>query len=151
MILYALVCEFEHQFEAWFSSSSGFDEQKNCGQIICPHCGTTEVEKAIMAPSINTRRAVAPQNFEQLKALAEASHTLCQHIETNCDYVGTDLPEIARDMHSGRTQSRPIYGEASREEVKALIEDGVSIMPVPKRISLKNTPHTTHKPVSKLN
>ena len=44
---------------------------------------------------------------------------------------GSAFPEEARKMHEGAVEQRAIRGEASAAEVRALIEDGVEIMPVP--------------------
>jgi hypothetical protein len=52
MIRYALLCEAGHEFESWFSNSSGFEEQAKRGFVSCPDCGSVRVERAIMAPNV---------------------------------------------------------------------------------------------------
>ncbi len=52
MIRYALLCHKDHAFEAWFRDSQSFDAQNEAGEVGCPHCGTAEVRKALMAPAI---------------------------------------------------------------------------------------------------
>ena len=52
MIRYALNCGQGHSFESWFASSSAFDKQAKRGLVTCPICGSTKVEKAIMAPHL---------------------------------------------------------------------------------------------------
>ncbi|MDQ8732062.1 DUF1178 family protein [Bradyrhizobium sp. LHD-71] len=56
---------------------------------------------------------------------------LRDHIKANADNVGDQFPEQARKMHYGEIEHRPIYGDASPSEAKALIEEGVEVMPLP--------------------
>jgi hypothetical protein len=127
MIKYALKCEAGHDFEGWFSSSDGFDEQAAQNLIECPLCGTPSVSKAIMAPQVRTSEKAE----ETRKAVAEAMYKLRKHVESTHDYVGSDFASEARDMHDGLTVERPIYGEATPDEVKALVDDGVPVAALP--------------------
>ncbi len=127
MIKYALKCEAGHDFEGWFSSSDGFDEQSAQNLIECPMCGTSRVGKAIMAPQVRTSEKAE----ETRKAVAEAIYKLRKHVESTHDYVGPEFASEARDMHEGLTPERPIYGEATPDEVKALVDDGVPVAALP--------------------
>jgi hypothetical protein len=133
MIRYALKCIVEHEFEAWFSSSDGFDEQVSKGLVECPMCGSKAVSKAIMAPMVRTAKGrEAPQSLaEAQKAVAEALHRLRRHVESTHDYVGNGFATEARDIHEGLAPERPIYGEATPDEVRGLVEDGVPVAAVP--------------------
>jgi hypothetical protein len=130
MIRYALKCPHAHEFEAWFSSSSGFEDQQTRGLIECPMCGATDVEKAIMAPSVRTTKGKDPV-AEAHRVMAEAAYQMRQHVEKNFDYVGDGFAKEARDIHEGYSKDRPIYGEATLQDVKSLIEDGVPVAPLP--------------------
>ncbi|OIQ43753.1 MAG: hypothetical protein BM558_10585 [Roseobacter sp. MedPE-SW] len=174
MINYSLKCAQGHSFDSWFQSASAFDKLSAAGMVVCAFCGSTEVEKAIMAPRVRTgRKAVsgigepernsseaqaapsaaastdgpvpavsadrpeggpgalsAPQSGqagEMEKALGE----LRRKVEENSDYVGRDFATEARAMHLGDAPERAIYGEAKPEEAKALIDDGVPVLPLP--------------------
>ncbi len=130
MIKYALKCEVEHDFEAWFSSSSGFDEQLAQGLVECPMCGSKRVAKAIMAPMVRTSKDIAsPASAQQ--AMAEVLFRMRKHVESTHTYVGSQFASEARDMHDGLTQERPIYGEATPDEVKALVDDGITVAALP--------------------
>ena len=152
MILYSLSCAQDHSFESWFRDSSAFDEQKARGLVSCPLCGSVEVSKAIMAPSLGrgTRRfaaesvategepvaasetpqpvALLSEKEQQLRAMLKAVR---EHVVTHSDYVGDDFAASARRMHEGDEEKRAIYGEASRDEIRALIEDEIEVMPLP--------------------
>lgn len=131
MIKYALKCEVDHDFEAWFPSSDGYDQQVRQGLVECPHCGTQNVAKAIMAPQVRTSKAAESGLAEAQKAVAEALYKLRQHVETTHDYVGKSFAAEARDIHEGLAPDRPIYGEATPQEVKSLVEEGVPVAPLP--------------------
>ena len=130
MIKYALKCEVGHDFEAWFPSSDGFDEQSRQGLIECPMCGSRQVAKAIMAPMVRTSKG-RDEGTEAQRRLAELAFKVRQHVEATHDYVGDAFAREARDIHEGLTPDRPIYGEATPAEVKSLVEDGIPVAAIP--------------------
>lgn len=134
MIRYALICDRDHEFDGWFASSDGFDTQVAAGEVLCPHCGSPHVTKALMAPNIAKGRASAADTPPQA-ALAEKMSmmmlALKKHVEENCDYVGDAFAEEARRIHYGEAEHRDIYGEATLDEARELIEEGVEVAPLP--------------------
>ncbi|MDI7775332.1 DUF1178 family protein [Asticcacaulis sp. EMRT-3] len=131
MIRYALKCDVGHEFEAWFDSSDGYDAQTAKGLVACPMCGSVMVSKAIMAPMVRTGKQADETAAKTQRAVAEAMHRLRQHVEKTHDYVGGDFASEARDIHHGLAPDRPIYGEATQDEVKSLVEEGVPVAPLP--------------------
>jgi hypothetical protein len=142
MIKFALACDNGHGFESWFPDGEAYQQQARRGLIACPECGSTRVDKAIMAPAIvgavrpeREEGAAAPVPValvdERRRALREAVRTLRREIETHTDDVGAEFPKIARAIHAGETPERAIRGQASRAEVEALIEEGVDVLPMP--------------------
>jgi hypothetical protein len=148
MIRYALNCSKGHEFEAWFRSGQTFARQAKRGEIRCPECGSPKVKKAIMAPAIGKRGAVgaaaASEAPEPPKApaaeppamhvagkLHEALQEMRRYIEKNADYVGPRFAAEARKMHSGDSEARSIYGEASEQEAEALREEGIEFGRIP--------------------
>jgi hypothetical protein len=134
LIRFSLICDQEHNFEAWFRSNDDFDRQKKRGFVDCPTCGSNKVEKALMAPAVSTGRKrekiALAMNEMQKKAMAEMK-ALSEKIRENADYVGDKFAEEARKIHFGEADARGIYGEATLDEAKSLAEDGVGFMPIP--------------------
>jgi len=130
MIKYALKCEVGHDFEAWFPSSDGFDEQSRQGLVECPMCGSRDVAKAIMAPMVRTSKGRDAAGDAQ-RRLAELAFKVRKHVEATHDYVGDAFAKEARDIHEGLTPERPIYGQATPAEVKSLVEDGIPVAAIP--------------------
>ncbi|HUN45542.1 MAG TPA: DUF1178 family protein [Stellaceae bacterium] len=126
MILYTLRCEAEHEFEAWFRDGAAYDTQAEAGEVACPHCGSTEVDKAPMAPRVARPRA-EPTPAQVRRMLQQVR----QHVEANCDYVGDKFAEEARAMHEGKTEHRGIYGEATDAEHEELAEEGIEVHRIP--------------------
>jgi hypothetical protein len=149
MIRYNLRCEQGHAFESWFQSSSAYETQEKRKLVNCPSCGSAKVERAIMAPQIVSKKAretAAPTPAASTDVTAPASTSLMMaqerelraklkelrdHIVKNADNVGERFPNEARKMHYGDIEHRPIYGEASPEEARSLIEEGVEVSPLP--------------------
>ena len=131
MIRYALVCDQAHDFDGWFASSEAFDTQVGQGQLGCPTCGSPQVRKQIMAPSVagTKKRAVAEPNVRQM--MMEAMGRVRRHVEENFDDVGDGFATEARAIHEGKAEDRGIYGQATPAEVKSLVEDGVPVAPLP--------------------
>jgi len=133
MIRYALICEHEHEFEGWFGASADFDDQQARGLLECPICGSKAVRKAIMAPAVaGTKRRSQDEPPAQAQAMMmEAMGRIRRHVEENFDDVGDAFAAEARAIHEGRSEDRGIYGQATPGEVRALVEDGVPVAPLP--------------------
>ena len=130
MIRYDLKCDKDHSFDSWFASADAFEALQKTGHLTCPECGSTKVEKSLMAPKVRSSRKAASLSkaeTEKEKALAK----IRDEVEKNSDYVGMNFAAQARAMHDGDAPARPIYGEAKLEEAKSLIEDGVPVAPLP--------------------
>lgn len=147
MIRYALQCERGHEFDSWFQSSGVYDSQRKRGLIACPVCDSTKVDKAIMAPRLarKGKSSPAPQPAPasddtspsslvmapQERELVSKMRELRDHVLKNADNVGDKFPEEARKMHYGDIEHRAIYGEATAEEARSLIDEGVEVAPLP--------------------
>jgi len=132
MIRYALACEHEHEFEGWFAASADFDEQVARGLLACPVCASKAVRKQIMSPSVSgTKKRGETGEGNGRRMMMEAMAQVRRHVEDTFDYVGDSFAREARDIHEGRSEERGIYGEATPKEVKALVEDGVPVAPLP--------------------
>jgi hypothetical protein len=157
MIRYSLICDRKHDFEIWFKNSADYDKQAKRGLVSCPACGSVQVEKALMAPSLGAgskkRQSAAPRPIEapaaaegaapaeatspvammspQEKEFRSKLKELRDHLTKNADNVGTKFPEEARKMHYGEIEHRSIYGEATPNDAKELHEEGIEFHPLP--------------------
>ena len=151
MIRYNLRCDRGHAFESWFQSSSAYESQEKRKLVSCPACGSVKVERAIMAPQVVSKKgrdsappAAAPAAATEVAAPTSTPLLMAQerelraklkelrdHIVKNADNVGERFPNEARKMHYGDIEHRPIYGEASPEEARSLIDEGVEVSPLP--------------------
>ncbi|GGD51924.1 DUF1178 family protein [Erythrobacter arachoides] len=152
MIVYDLCCAHDHRFEGWFGSSADFDSQKARGLLACPTCGSERIGKAPMAPAVGRKgnrqevRApdvhkpaatvsdtsianvpIPPQVAQAMAKLAEAQATALK----NSTWVGKEFAEQSRAMHYGERDHAAIHGQASSEDTRALLEEGVPVAPLP--------------------
>ncbi len=145
MIHYSLRCEAGHEFESWFQDSSTFDKQVKRKLVACPVCDSVKVEKAIMAPRIARKRggekraptqpnentAPTPMLMSQENELRTKLRELRDFVKSNAEDVGQRFPTEARKMHYGEIKHRPIFGEATPDDAKSLVDEGVDVMPLP--------------------
>ena len=133
MIRYALSGDHDHGFEAWFASSSDYDDQAARGLVECPFCGSTGVRKQVMAPAVAGKKKAAPApDMAKMQAMMmQAARQVRDHVEQNFDYVGDAFAREARDIHEGRSEKREIYGEATPADIKKLKDDGVPCAALP--------------------
>jgi hypothetical protein len=154
MIRYSLICDNAHEFDSWFANSGAFDDQSRVGLVLCPFCESAHVTKAIMSPRVaRTDRAMPalpapeapaadmPKPVEEKRpvALFDEKHAALRNMmrelhakvmETTVD-VGSRFPEEARRIHDSEAPEQPIRGQATAEEAKALLEEGIGILPIP--------------------
>ena len=161
MIHYQLHCGQDHDFDGWFANSSGFEDQQARGLIACPHCGNTDVRRALMAPAIGKKGnatasidvadqpsdSAPPAVAQSVMSTAmpepvlpdpvlsdqmiELIHKVRAEVEKNCDYVGSEFAEEARKIHYGEADARSIYGETTLDEAHELVEEGIEIAALP--------------------
>jgi hypothetical protein len=136
MIHYDLKCKQGHFFDGWFSDSEGYEAQRRDSAIVCPQCGSTEVDKQIMAPGIKKSRKGEARRFAagtdpRMTALVEKLRELRRHVEAHADYVGDRFAEEARRIHYKEAEERGIYGEATPDDARSLVEEGIDVQPLP--------------------
>ncbi|MET1756604.1 DUF1178 family protein [Novosphingobium sp. RD2P27] len=154
MIVFDLECRGGgHKFEGWFGSSDDFVRQQERGLVMCPHCGSPEVGKAIMAPRIGRKgnqlpapvRSAAvepPQDGASAPVVSApippAAVVLMEKLAAmqaealkSSRYVGGSFAEDARAMHYGERDAEIIHGQATIAEAKELLEEGIAVAPLP--------------------
>ena len=156
-----LHCTHRHSFEGWFGSEDEFQSQLARGLVECPMCGDTAIIKMLSAPRLNLGAAppAKTEHAEQGQGAAKGAGTAqpardlvhaqadpqvqaawlkaVQHVMANTEDVGEQFAEEARRIHYGESEERNIRGQASREETEALLEEGISVMPLPIPKALK--------------
>jgi len=130
VIKYQLQCAHGHEFEAWFSSSASYDAQVSCGHIACPGCDSRDVGKSIMAPNValhgRSHDDDAPARYRNLV------QKVARALAVGSEDVGDRFPEEARKIHYREVGQRAIRGTASPDEARALLDEGVEIVALPR-------------------
>jgi hypothetical protein len=152
MIAFDLSCSGGHRFEGWFGSSSDFDMQLSGGLLTCPVCDDGVVHKALSVPNVSRKGnqiapvaatastpaepvsgevmnapALPPAMIEMMRKLAVAQTEMLKASQ----WVGREFAETARAIHYGEEDDRLIHGETSPDEAEALVEEGISVAPLP--------------------
>ncbi|WP_395685868.1 DUF1178 family protein [Aestuariivirga sp.] len=141
MIRYDLTCDKGHDFDGWFRDSAAYDAQAKRGLVSCTVCGSARVEKQLMAPGIpvkSNRKAEVASTMvggppdPRLTAMLQMVRELRKHVAENAEYVGDRFADEARKIHYAEAEERGIYGEASPDDAKALLEEGIAVHPLPR-------------------
>ncbi len=136
MIAFDLICSRGHKFECWFKSNVSFEERRFDGDIHCPVCDDTQVEKAISSFAIKkyggrreeTRTEEVPPDAQRAR---QALQVLTEYVNKNFEDVGLDFAKEALKIHFGDAQKRNIKGQALPAEEKILEEEGVPFVKIP--------------------
>ena len=130
MIVFNLSCQVcDCSFEGWFSNSSDFNKQKKKNLVTCPACNSVKIKKGLMAPNLNKKSNSKEKKLK--KTMASNITKLKNIVEKNFEYVGDKFSEEAKKIKYGETKERSIYGEATIEQTKELIDEDIEIMPLP--------------------
>jgi hypothetical protein len=153
-----LQCEHQHEFEGWFGSEDDFQSQLSRHLVECPVCASHQVVKRLSAPRLNLSGArelapPAPAQHAEGKSgsapdlvahdtpdparLQAAWLKMVRHVMANTVDVGDKFAEEARKIHYGETAERQIRGQASAQETRELLEEGIAVMPLPIPEALK--------------
>ena len=143
MIQYNLKCECGKIFDSWFSSSSEFDLLSKKNLLKCIYCNSSAVSKSVMAPNLTNKSNNNKSNKVSKKTKLEKDITtqlmhIRKYIEKNCEDVGSNFPQEARNIHYDKKTSKGIYGKATAEETKELLEEGIDIATIPWVDKLEN-------------
>jgi len=135
MIKYSLICnKCNLTFESWFASSKEFEKLKRKKFLNCHNCGSLDVKKNLMAPSlINNKKN---QNHEKdQKKLDNIKKTLKEYqkfIKNNFEYVGDNFAYEARSIHyNNKKKEKGVYGTASKKDLDELKEEGIETKMIP--------------------
>lgn len=132
MIVLNLSCGNSHAFEGWFASLEAFQAQAAGGQVTCPHCSSTSIEKLPAGPHV--RRSLPDRATDAALNRSEDQiklRNLLEELLRSSEDVGTRFPEEARKIHYSEIPARSIHGTASTAEVIALLEEDIGVIPLP--------------------
>lgn len=142
MIVYDLLCENAHRFEGWFASPEAFSHQHEGGQLACPMCGSSSVQKQPSAPYVQTGGGGEGQAVMANPELLETMRKkFVEFVLQNTEDVGPRFSEEARAIHYKEAPERPIRGQASAQDTKELREEGIDVFPLPVPVLPKDKLH----------
>ena len=140
-----LQCAHGHGFEGWFASNGDFETQLAGGLVSCPLCSDTAITKLLTAPRLNLGNAKPPAEAAPVPAVAQSDSPegrwmrAVREVMAKTEDVGDRFAAEARKMHYGEAEERGIRGQATREEAKDLLDEGISVFSLPLPPALKET------------
>ena len=131
MIVFNLVCKScQFEFEGCFDNSKEYEKQLRKNFINCPNCNSSSIKKFLMSPNLS-KKSNAKKTIKNKKTVINNIKKYKKIIEKNFDYVGSNFTDEAKKMKYGETKERSIYGEATLEQTKELIEEEIDVVPLP--------------------
>ena len=134
MIKYSLICKnCDLIFESWFGSSKEYEKLKKKKLLTCHKCNSLDVDKSLMAPSINKKNYFS--NDKELKKYKKIKKTISEYqnfIKNNFKHVGENFAYEARSIHyNSKKKEQGIYGTASKKDLEELKEEGIDAQMLP--------------------
>ena len=135
MIKYKLICkECDQTFDSWFSSSKEYEKLKKKNFLSCHNCNSKKIEKSLMAPkflSSSKENSIQDVDYNYKKISAKIKEYQ-KFIKNNFEYVGQNFAYEARSInYNSKKKEKPIYGTASKKEIKELKEEGIETEIIP--------------------
>ncbi len=84
-----------------------------------------------MAPNLTNKTNKISKNIKLEKKIKKQLMEFKKYIEKNCTDVGDNFPREARSIHYDNKTSKGIYGKATPEETKELLEEGIDVATIP--------------------
>jgi hypothetical protein len=134
-----LQCPHGHRFEGWFASADDFESQLSRKLVECPICGATEVSRMPSAPRLNLLGASGAQPAADHAELQARAMRALRELLEKTENVGERFAEEARRIHYNEAPARSIRGVTTPEDAKALVEEGIDVMPLPVPTALKES------------
>ena len=135
MIKYKLKCKkCKLLFDSWFATSQEYEKLRKKNYLSCHKCGSTKVEKTLMAPKLLNKSWKKNINLENQKyqKINKKIREYQKFIKKNFEYVGENFAYQARSIHyNNKKKDKGIYGTASREEIKDLKDEGIDTEIIP--------------------
>ena len=133
MIKYSLTCKkCNSVFESWFNSSREYDRLKKIKLLNCETCGSLDVKKSLMSPNLSNTKKKNSERVDNIKEVKKKIKEYQRYLKNNFDYVGNNFTHEARSIHYNKKKGkRGIFGNATKEDVKELNEEGIQIETIP--------------------
>ena len=135
MIKYKLICKScDISFDSWFASSKEYEKLKKKNFLSCHNCQSKKIEKTLMAPKLINKSLTenSVKAFAKTKEIHKKIKEFQKFIKNNFDYVGKNFAYEARLIHyDKKKKTKGIYGNASKEEIRELKEEGIRTEVIP--------------------
>ena len=134
MIKYNLKCQYDHEFESWFSNSKEFEKLKKKKLLECIYCSSKKISKSIMSPMISVikeKKNNLGHLNERLKDEKKKLIELRNYVEKNFEYVGKNFSKKVREIYYDKKSKKTIYGTTTAKEREELAEEGIDLYSIP--------------------
>ena len=133
MIKYKLICKkCNLDFDSWFASSKEYDKLKKKIFLNCHRCNSNQIEKTLMTPRLLNKSKLSNEKIERLNKIKDNIKEYQKYIKNNFEYVGENFAYEARSIHyNNKKKDKGIYGTASNDEMKELLEEGIDAEMIP--------------------
>tara|TARA_B100000700_G_C14739095_1_gene712109 strand:- start:337 stop:759 length:423 start_codon:yes stop_codon:yes gene_type:complete len=133
MIKYSLRCQdCLLEFDSWFSSSKEFDRLLKLGHLNCEVCQSLKIEKSLMSPNLAKTKKSLDQKKQKYKEIKDKLKEYQKFVKKNFEFVGDNFAYEARSLHyNSKKSKKAIYGNASKEDIKELNDEGIETDTIP--------------------
>tara|TARA_B100000242_G_C42959544_1_gene445010 strand:- start:568 stop:993 length:426 start_codon:yes stop_codon:yes gene_type:complete len=135
MIKYSLKCNEDdcktrEPFNGWFQNSASFKKQINAGYVSCPYCGSLNIGKNLMSPTVKSTQEKQSKMNKTID-MGILLRNLKTNIKKNAEFVGKNFAKEAIAINEGKSKERSIYGQANSKDLEDLRSRNIDVINVP--------------------
>ena len=132
MIVFNLQCsDCSLAFEGWFGSSKSCEIQIEKKLVQCVSCGSSNITKELSRPNVSVKKGNVAPNEKALRDFRNKVKEVNKFVKQNFEFVGDQFAYEARKSHYSKSNNKPVYGNATKEEVADLNDEGIEVTSIP--------------------
>ena len=132
MIVFSFHCiDCSLSFEGWFGSSNSCEMQIKKKLVQCVSCGSSNITKELSKPNVSVKKDNFTPNEKALRDFRKKVKEVNKFVEKNFEFVGDQFAYEARKIHYSKPNKKPVYGNATKEEVADLNDEGIEVTSIP--------------------
>ena len=89
------------------------------------------ITKEVSSPNVSVKKTNVTPNENALRDFRNKVKEVNKFVKQNFEFVGDQFAYEARKIHYSKSNKKPVYGNATKEEVTDLSDEGIEVTSIP--------------------